>query len=68
MKNIRCGFLLSMAALCLSASTQAQDQKFADLGDFKSDRRLSAVPDLFTAGLITDYIGWKLGNGPRAQA
>jgi acyl carrier protein len=41
---------------------------YADLGDFERDRRLSAVPDLFTAGLITGYVGWKLGNGPGAQA
>ncbi|HXM15342.1 MAG TPA: alpha/beta fold hydrolase [Candidatus Eremiobacteraceae bacterium] len=35
MKNIRCGFALLAAVLCLAASSYAQDQKFADLGDFK---------------------------------
>jgi homoserine O-acetyltransferase/O-succinyltransferase len=35
MKNIRCSFLLSAAVLCLAASSYAQEQKFADLGDFK---------------------------------
>jgi acyl carrier protein len=41
---------------------------YADLSDFERDRRLSPVPGLFTAGLITGYVGWKLGNGPGAQA
>ena len=41
---------------------------YADLSDFERDRRLSAVPELFTAGLITGYVGWKLGEGPGAQA
>ena len=35
MKNIRCGFVLLVAVLCLAASSYAQEQKFADLGDFK---------------------------------
>jgi homoserine O-acetyltransferase len=35
MKNMRCGFVLLMAVLCLAASSYAQEQKFADLGDFK---------------------------------
>ena len=34
---------------------------YADLGDFEHDRRLSAIPDLFTVDLITRYIAWKLG-------
>src|SRR5437763_1180850 len=37
---------------------------YADLSDFQRDRRLSAVPDLFTPALITGYVGWKLSNGP----
>jgi acyl carrier protein len=37
---------------------------FADLGAFEQDRRLSAVPDLFTVGLVTRYVAWKLGQGP----
>ena len=35
MKNIRCGFVLLTAVLCLAATSDAQEQKFADLGDFK---------------------------------
>ena len=35
MKNVRCGFVLLVAVLCLAASSYAQEQKFADLGDFK---------------------------------
>jgi homoserine O-acetyltransferase/O-succinyltransferase len=35
MKNIRCGFVLSVAVLCLAAPSYAQEQKFADIGDFK---------------------------------
>src|ERR1700743_644330 len=35
MKNIRCGFVLLTAVLCLAATAHAQEQKFADLGDFK---------------------------------
>ena len=33
---------------------------YADLGDFDGDRRLSAVPDLFTVDLIVRYLAWKL--------
>jgi acyl carrier protein len=40
---------------------------YADLGGFEGDRRLSAVPDLFTVGLITRYVAWKLGNGAGAD-
>jgi acyl carrier protein len=35
---------------------------YADLGGFAHDRRLSAVPDLFTY-LVARYIAWKLGQG-----
>jgi homoserine O-acetyltransferase len=35
MKNMRCSFVLLAALLCLAASSYAQEQKFADLGDFK---------------------------------
>src|SRR5262249_43916179 len=31
---------------------------YADLGGFEQDRRVSAVPDLFTVGLITRYLTW----------
>src|SRR5262249_36378236 len=41
---------------------------FADLGAFERDRRLSAVPDLFTVGLVARYVAWKFdqsaGAGP----
>jgi acyl carrier protein len=42
---------------------------YADLGAFENDRRLSAVPDLFTVNLVARYVAWKLGqalpqNGP----
>jgi acyl carrier protein len=36
---------------------------YADLGSFDHDRRLSAVPSLFTVDLVTRYIAWKLGPG-----
>jgi acyl carrier protein len=38
---------------------------YADLADFDRDRRLSAIPDLFTVDLVTRYVAWKLcpGNG-----
>jgi hypothetical protein len=39
---------------------------FADLRAFDADRRLIAVPDLFTVGLLTRYIAWKLETGPAA--
>jgi acyl carrier protein len=38
---------------------------YADLGGFALDRRLSAVPDLFTY-LVARYIAWKLGQGAAA--
>jgi acyl carrier protein len=28
------------------------------------DRRLNAIADLFTMGLLTDYVTWKLKHGP----
>ena len=33
---------------------------YADLSAFDQDRRLTAVTDLFTVGLVTGYIAWKL--------
>lgn len=37
---------------------------YADLSVFEKDRRLSAVPDLFTVDLVIRYITWKLaGHG-----
>src|SRR3954466_2761407 len=35
---------------------------YADLGAFDRDRRLSAVADLFTVGLVALYVAWKLGQ------
>ena len=32
----------------------------ADLSGFEGDRRLSAVPDLFTVGMLSGYVEWKL--------
>jgi acyl carrier protein len=43
---------------------------YADLDHFDHDRRLGAVPDLFTVALVTQYITWKLdppaGAAPNA--
>jgi len=36
---------------------------YADLGVFDQDRRLSGVSDLFTVGLVAQYVAWKLGHG-----
>jgi acyl carrier protein len=36
---------------------------YADLSAFDHDRRLEAVPDLFTVALVTRYVSWKLGSG-----
>lgn len=36
---------------------------YADLTSLKDDRRLGAVPDLFTVGLVAAYVAWKLGRG-----
>lgn len=35
MKNLRCSFVLLAAVVCSAAPANAQEQKFADLGDFK---------------------------------
>jgi acyl carrier protein len=39
---------------------------YADLADFERVRRLSAVADLFTVGLVVRYVEWKLGRDGRA--
>ena len=36
---------------------------YADLSGFGHDRRLGAVPELFTVGLVNGYVAWKLGPG-----
>jgi acyl carrier protein len=41
---------------------------FADLGAFDRDRRVSVVSDLFTVGLVTRYVSWKLAQAPGADA
>jgi acyl carrier protein len=35
---------------------------FANLSGLDEDRRLSAIPDVFTADLVTRYITWKISN------
>jgi acyl carrier protein len=39
----------------------------ADLSGFEGDRRLSNVPDLFTVGLVSGYVAWKLGRDGQAD-
>jgi acyl carrier protein len=36
---------------------------YADLSGYQDDRKLSAVPDIFTVGLVANYVAWKLGPG-----
>ena len=40
---------------------------YADLSAFDQDRRLTAVPDLFTVGLVVRYVEWKLGQSVNAR-
>jgi acyl carrier protein len=44
---------------------------YADLSAFSLDRRLTAVQELFTVGLIVRYMAWKLGqcveSGPQRK-
>jgi acyl carrier protein len=35
---------------------------YADLSNFQNDRRLIAIPDLLTVGLIAAYVAWKLDS------
>ena len=35
---------------------------YADLSAFDQDRHMTAVPDLFTVGLVVRYVEWKLGQ------
>jgi len=41
---------------------------YADLSAFDRDRRLAAVPDLFTVALVTRYVAWKLNPLAGARA
>ena len=66
---------LASALRLLHARAEHKDAEFfrrrgiLDARDFlKRYRRLSAIPDLFTVGLVTRYIGWKLGQGVKAEA
>jgi acyl carrier protein len=36
---------------------------YADLRSLDVDRQLRNVPELFTVGLVTNYIAWKLAGG-----
>jgi acyl carrier protein len=38
---------------------------YADFNSFAGDRRVSAIPDLFTVGLVTRLIARKLGQGAK---
>jgi acyl carrier protein len=38
---------------------------YADLNNFAGDRRVSAIPDLFTVDLVTRFIAWKLNQGAK---
>jgi len=40
---------------------------FADLRDLKRDRRLNRIDDLFTVGLLSSFITWKLRGNGQAQ-
>jgi acyl carrier protein len=35
---------------------------FADLGPVERDRQVTTVPQLYTVGLVTSYIAWKLAQ------
>lgn len=35
---------------------------FADLGDFREDPKVTRVPDLFTVGLLCNYVKMKLSS------
>ena len=35
---------------------------YADLSGLENDRRLSAITDLFTVGLVATYVAWKLDS------
>jgi hypothetical protein len=40
---------------------------YAGLADPEHDRRLNRIEDLFTAGLLANYIEWKLGRSREAN-
>jgi acyl carrier protein len=41
---------------------------FADLSNLVRDRRLDRIEDLFTVGLLVNYIQWKLGRSSGAAS
>jgi acyl carrier protein len=41
---------------------------YADLGGFEHDRRLIAVPELFTVDMITRYVAWKLAQSVKVAS
>jgi acyl carrier protein len=41
---------------------------YAELNGFANDRRLSAIPNLFTVDLVTRYVAWKLARGAEVAA
>jgi hypothetical protein len=36
---------------------------YADLGELERDRRPGRIDDLFTVGLLVDYVRWQLRSG-----
>jgi acyl carrier protein len=40
---------------------------YADLAAFDKNRRLTAVSDLFTVGLVSQYVAWKLSQAAAAR-
>ena len=40
---------------------------YADLGELERDRRPGRIDDLFTVGLLVDYVRWRLGSGGPAE-
>jgi acyl carrier protein len=41
---------------------------YADLAAFEKDRRLVAIPDLFTVDLVARYVAWKLSTRSQTGA
>ncbi len=41
---------------------------FADLTDLKRDRRLNRIDDLFTVGLLSSFVTWKLGGNGESDS
>ena len=41
---------------------------YADLSDLERDRRLNRIDDLFTVGLLSSFITWKLGGSDETDS